>query len=1052
MAITDGSKPALTCADRRVIRVFVSSTFRDMIAERDELMTQTWPELRRFCRERQVELVEVDLRWGIAEEQATRKETLKLCLDEIRACRPFFIGLLGERYGWTPSADAFTADLREEQPWLSGLAGKSVTELEILHGVLNNPEMAGRAFFYFRAPAFSQARGTDFLSESAEAAGKQTALKETIRRASAEKHIPLREDYPDTVTLAKLVLEDLKAAIEAQFPIEGVPDPLTREARDHEAFAETRRRTYIGRLDYFARLDRHATDNGGPLVLVGDSGSGKSALLANWLEYWRKAHADDFIFQHYIGGTPDSADHWRLMTRLINEIKRWSNDQEDVPRGHDNLQRDFPLWLAKARSKAEHDGVRCILVLDALNQLEDKDHARLLGWLPEHPLTGGLRLVVSTLPGDAMEAVQQRGWETLRVDPLTTDERRQLIEHYLARFGKKLDAPRLDRLAAAPAAANPLFLKILLDELRVTGTHDRLDERLNDYLSAPVIPALLKKVLVRYQRDYERDRPGLVSESLGLIWAARRGLSETELLHLLKPADKEQLPLATWSPLRSALEEELVDRGGILNFAHEFLRSAVEAAFVPDEIHRNELRLQLADEFEQQTVTARNCDELPWLLWKTAQNDRLRACLLVIFRFLFIYIRDKEEMRLYWVYLGQERVMGDLYLSAFAQFSGNLEMNLTQKALSASQLGAFLLDASLYQAAESCMRFAVSKQEEATGAESRELASYLNVLARILHLTNHLAEAESLYRRALAIDEKILGPDQYPVARDLTNLTHVLFDANRVADAEQTVRRALAISERALGPDHPETIITLNNLGYIMRATGRIGEAEPMMRRVLIAGERNFGPEHPKVASALTNLASLLQATGRPSEAEPMMRRALAIDETCYGPDHPDVAVALNNLSSLLGDTKRLAEAEPLMRRALGIDEKNFGFEHIAVAAALNNLAGLLESTNRRSEAEPLYRRALEIDEKSLGPESVKVARDLNNLAYLLKGINRLSEAEPMYSRSMRILLKSTQATGHEHPQLKSACDDYEGLLMQMGQSREHIHTTMLAIVHEYFH
>ena len=69
-------------ANRR-IRVFVSSTFRDMMGERDELMTLAWPELRRFCRERQVELVEVDLRWGIAEEQSTRKETLKLCLDEI---------------------------------------------------------------------------------------------------------------------------------------------------------------------------------------------------------------------------------------------------------------------------------------------------------------------------------------------------------------------------------------------------------------------------------------------------------------------------------------------------------------------------------------------------------------------------------------------------------------------------------------------------------------------------------------------------------------------------------------------------------------------------------------------------------------------------------------------------------------------------------------------------------------------------------------------------------------------------------------------------------
>ena len=64
-----------------------------------------------------------------------------------------------------PGDDAFTADLNEEQPWLKDLHGKSVTELEILHGVLNNPETAPRAFFYVRAPAYAEARGADFLSE-----------------------------------------------------------------------------------------------------------------------------------------------------------------------------------------------------------------------------------------------------------------------------------------------------------------------------------------------------------------------------------------------------------------------------------------------------------------------------------------------------------------------------------------------------------------------------------------------------------------------------------------------------------------------------------------------------------------------------------------------------------------------------------------------------------------------------------------------------------------------------------------------------------------------
>lgn len=83
---TTNGTPAARTQDRR-IRVFISSTFRDMIGERNDLMSHTWPELRRLCQERHVELVEVDLRWGIAEEQSTRKETLKLCLDEIRSCR-----------------------------------------------------------------------------------------------------------------------------------------------------------------------------------------------------------------------------------------------------------------------------------------------------------------------------------------------------------------------------------------------------------------------------------------------------------------------------------------------------------------------------------------------------------------------------------------------------------------------------------------------------------------------------------------------------------------------------------------------------------------------------------------------------------------------------------------------------------------------------------------------------------------------------------------------------------------------------------------------------
>ena len=38
----------------------------DMIEDRNELMAQVWPALRKVCRGRTAEFVEVDLRWGVA--------------------------------------------------------------------------------------------------------------------------------------------------------------------------------------------------------------------------------------------------------------------------------------------------------------------------------------------------------------------------------------------------------------------------------------------------------------------------------------------------------------------------------------------------------------------------------------------------------------------------------------------------------------------------------------------------------------------------------------------------------------------------------------------------------------------------------------------------------------------------------------------------------------------------------------------------------------------------------------------------------------------------
>ena len=91
----------------RLIRVFLSSTFRDFMEERDLLVKQVFPRLRQKAKRRGVELVDVDLRWGITEEESEQGKVIPICLAEIDRCKPYFIGMIGERYGWIPPADQY---------------------------------------------------------------------------------------------------------------------------------------------------------------------------------------------------------------------------------------------------------------------------------------------------------------------------------------------------------------------------------------------------------------------------------------------------------------------------------------------------------------------------------------------------------------------------------------------------------------------------------------------------------------------------------------------------------------------------------------------------------------------------------------------------------------------------------------------------------------------------------------------------------------------------------------------------------------------------------
>ena len=437
----------------RQIRVFVSSTFRDMQEDRDYLVKFIFPQLRRLCDARGVTWGEVDLRWGITDEEAAEGKVLPLCLEEIRRCRPYFIGLLGERYGWVPKPDDIPGDLLEREAWLKNHLQCSVTELEIIHGVLNEEQMHRRAFFYIRDPNYldrlpPERNRDDYETESPEAESKLDRLKQRIRAARDEQVCRLRENYHDPEDLGNWILEDFGRLIDELYSESEQPSELQREAAGHEAFARSRAGVYIGRQDYFDRLDAHVEGDGPPLVVLGESGSGKSALLANWFLDYSAKHHDDFALIHFIGSTSDSADATHLMQRIMLELKRRFDLPDDVPAMPDQIRDQFPHWLDKVAGAG-----RIVLVLDALNQLTDQDNAPDLNWLPR-VLPRNCRLIVSTLPGRSLDAIKRRGWLQaalpLDIEPLNSKERRKFTWRFLRQFRKRLNKPLSQRTRGCP--------------------------------------------------------------------------------------------------------------------------------------------------------------------------------------------------------------------------------------------------------------------------------------------------------------------------------------------------------------------------------------------------------------------------------------------------------------------------------------------------------------------------------------------------------------------------------------------------------------------------
>ncbi|XP_028414822.1 telomerase protein component 1-like isoform X3 [Dendronephthya gigantea] len=549
----------------KTIRLFVSSTFKDFHVEREVLVKEVFPDLRLWCEQRKLHLVECDLRWGVPKD-STSEETIRICLEVLDRCHeenvlPYFLNLTCERAGWIPTFGDLTYNLAAQYGWVYGL---SVTEMEIVHGAFRkcNPN----ALFLIRDGEFASKLPKDvkeaFVDADSFAQKKLVKLKQVICEQFPEPNIhhyqvECSDEQVEGMTerdvklkglsgqgsfFYKTVYEFFKTRIEEQYPLDPTPeDPLEAQRTAHESFLDIRSQCVLGRDGVLAKIEEYIRSNprNAPLLLVGNAGSGKSAIMAKSAhDAVEKSHNSTEInfprqmlkwkvYFHFVGATPGSTDLAFFLQRLTKEL---NPRKTDVVSDLDSLVQLANSLLSNPNTPPT------IVFVDAINQMDSDKLQYLTRWLPE-VVSPNVRIVLSMIDETDCHRLL-RAYKTnpteIVVGELDYDSRKAIVVNNLSRYNKRLDDEQMKLLLSKKGSANPLWLSLACEELRVYGVfrmvNDKIQSLSDDLLS------LEEQVLTRFE---EENGGQLVIATVCLLETSRHGLLETELLELL--ADESNL-------------------------------------------------------------------------------------------------------------------------------------------------------------------------------------------------------------------------------------------------------------------------------------------------------------------------------------------------------------------------------------------------------------------------------------------------------------------------------------------------------------------------------
>ncbi|XP_032705945.1 putative tetratricopeptide repeat protein 41 [Lontra canadensis] len=702
---------------QKPIQPYICSTLNDFQEERDFLANYIFPQLNELCISRGTYFKAVDLRCAalmappplssnlFRQHSCLHAQYLKLCLDYVNSCFPFLICMLGQTYGdflpdhvpllFSKATDLSSLSPIEQNlyvaakngyPWVLENPNYSLMEFEIIQAAFLNKSQF--QYFYFRTgPTLLKTLDEEkerLLSGSLNDEEKLRVGK--LKAKIINKGLPVRF-YKDLHELGELVFKDWSVVIKQLYPatfmIEHMDYKHNFERFYHEEFTEKCKQVFVISKESnrtFEILERFALKDVGfdcnsaapgssldsllrinplpvyksILLLSGERGCGKSTLIANWVNNFKKKYPSILMIPHFVGSTCESSDIMSVIHYFITELqyKNYGTQLETDVLNEDSNVLVFPLlvevFIASISLKP------CILVLDGIEELIgiygiSGQKAKDFSWLPSS-VPAHCKLIMSTVSSSLSYKLLCARPDVRTVELLSAGDE----EVKLNIFRQYLFIPSRGPLRQTRhplrkrTNLNPLKLTILANELRECRIYRDEYQCLKEYLEVVSIQELWELILKHWIEDYSwtflpkransdtgasgEALDGWVADALCLLSISHCGLTEVEIfqiLDMLGYRDHYKVTTLHWAAFRNATRQWVQEKpNGLLYFRHQSLRNAVEHKLLgvltpvresspytfqnPTNHRKTHFHRVLARYFQRQTAFWRVYEELPW--------------------------------------------------------------------------------------------------------------------------------------------------------------------------------------------------------------------------------------------------------------------------------------------------------------------------------------------------------------------------------------------------------------------------------------------------------